>query len=406
MYIYLKNINKIHFYGKFLYIYKANSWLKLNELKSLIFIEILKGNNNFDDLIDKVSKNNFNINYFTFSKIVIDEMKEILEISFKKNKRKKLIYSGIKNKYFPYNIQILLTNKCLHSCLHCYKYSNSIKNQKIDINKLFSFFNYIKNKTPEIEFSGGDPFLYEELDEIINNYYNDFYFSIITSGNWKNKPSPKLIEKFDNIKLTLYGYSEKTHNYFVGNKNSFKKVIKNIQYIQRYNKNLTIQTQVKSNDIEEIENFIKLSIKIGIKNIVFGEVLMIGRAINNKDNFNNYDFNLIRNNLFSLREKYKGIINISYIDSPKNLSKENFFNCKAGTLSWSVLETGDITPCTLLIDEIFYLGNIYLDDYKKLINLGFEKYNNIYINNFEKIKNKYKKKGENINNICGSILKK
>jgi hypothetical protein len=133
---------------------------------------------------------------------------------------------------------------------------------------------------------------------------------------------------------------------------------------------------------------------------------MIGRAINNKDNFNNYDFNLIRNNLFSLREKYKGIINISYIDSPKNLSKENFFNCKAGTLSWSILETGDITPCTLLIDEIFYLGNIYLDDYKKLINLGFEKYNNIYINNFEKIKNKYKKKGENINNICGSILKK
>jgi hypothetical protein len=129
------------------------------------------------------------------------------------------------------------------------------------------------------------------------------------------------------------------------------------------------------------------------------------------NNYSNFKWCFIirwrfRNNLFSLREKYKGIINISYIDSPKNLSKKNFFNCKAGTLSWSVLETGDITPCTLLIDEIFYLGNIYLEDYKKLINLGFEKYNNIYINNFEKIKNKYRKKGENINNICGSILKK
>lgn len=410
MYVYLKNINELHYIENYLYVIKKNGGIeKVDKEKEEILKLLYKNINDFEQIIDILYLKEKNIEKSKIRYSVnqsIGKMKDIIEISFSSKKyfQNKIMLTGEKEKSFPISVQIALTNRCLHKCKHCF--INASKNGK-EINKLTleKILNYLKQKTINIEFTGGEPFLYTELEDIIEKYETDFKFSVTTSGYWGKKYNSNFLKKFDLIQLSLYGYSEHEHNQFVGVKESFTDVMKNIHKIMDANINLIVQTQARNNDIEEMRKFIVLCIQEGIKNIMIGVISPIGRAKKMKI-WENYNIDIIQNNIKKLKEEFKNIINIIFFDEQYKMvcHSSNFFSCKAGKIKWYITETGIIMPCALVDRNIFSMGNIDNNDHINLVEKNmYMDIQNRWYSEREKIKKIYLNQGIQLEDICDRI---
>lgn len=411
MYVYLKNIKQLHNFRDNIYVTMNNGNIKeIGKEQAKVLRLIYKEYNNIDDIVTALGKEmqdktidviRYKVNQH------INSMNDLLEIKFspKNSMIRDIVLTGEEGKSFPMFVQIALTNRCLHRCKHCYANACSIGN---DINKdiLIETLRYLRGKTPNIEFTGGEPFLYKNFIEILKKFSNNFKYTVATSGYWGKEYSNDSLRLFQLIRLTLYGYSEEEHNKFVGVDNSFKKVMKNIHKIMDADVDLIVQTQARSNDIEELRKFINKCVEEGIKNVIIGHVSPVGRA-RNLGIFQEYNSNIIQDNIRTLKDEFNNIINIIFHeDEHSSIYKTtaNFFNCNAGKIKWHITESGIIMPCALFDRDLFKMGNIYNSDYIKLIeNNYYDKLESKWYEERDNIYKYYLDRGISLDEVCDRV---
>lgn len=352
----------IHWFLDRSYILKENKCYELDEVQTYVLDKIIKNKLSFKKL-SEIIDNELDINN-------IEETINILEqVLFDLNKidnfndmisKKQITYSGTKGKRYPYSLTISLTSKCYLGCKHCYKDCTSSE-VSLSYENLSNFLDSLIGKVNNITFTGGEPFLYDEIDLLINKYSKYFHLYIITGGFFPHDTLSKIdLSTLSSIQFSLYGTNKNDYADFT-NTNKFDLIEKNLSYILNSKKNTIIAYQAKTSNITELERLIKFCIGINVKYIKIGSIFEQGRATT--FSFNKCDEELIDTNINLLREKYKESVEILFSedDYVSNTSTVDYFSCYAGKLSYNILENGDILPCDLCHDNSFILSNISKD---------------------------------------------
>lgn len=149
------------------------------------------------------------------------------------------------------------TYHCNYKCSHCNLRnldSNQVELTASEIYEIFKNSNTL-NKLP-IDISGGEPFIKEDIIEIINNLTKLGHPLGITTNGYFSEKIDELIKEIDNTNLINFAVSidgiEKIHDEIRG-KNSFKKAVESLKILKDNNIRVSINTTISDLNINYLE---------------------------------------------------------------------------------------------------------------------------------------------------------
>ena len=304
------------------------------------------------------------------------------------------------------NIALFVTLRCNARCQMCNLIELLNKEEQRDpsLTQIEQFIGSIAKNKPGIVLFGGEPFVRQDIFEIISLVKSHkLSCGIFTNGLLLNQEK---IDKIINLGLNYLVFSlqgiGKGHDKIVQIDGAFDRIVKNIQYsaIQKRKTKTIIHTTISEGNLDQLEEIINLSKKLKVDGLRFGHPTFFTPDEYNKNKIVcqhlfpkekikgvSYIYNPIEKGnefikkIIDLRRKYGDDISFTpELDeneikdwySPTFKSKRKCYFIWRGAF---VYPNGDVCPC-----ESFYypLGNIYQDDFNKI-------WNNQLYRNFRKI---------------------
>lgn len=218
------------------------------------------------------------------------EIKNMQEYS---DKIKKLIENKAYPKIFsmPLNIQFELTSKCNLKCKHCYNMSSINNSDFMTIEQWIKFAEYLVKNGGIFQaiFSGGEPLLLGNgLWDIIDIFNKDnTNICLISNGFlFKKEMLRRMINyNFNWIQISIDGFTSEKHDKFRGVYGSWKKACEAAFYISNSGIPLKIATTIIREDLEYLEDYIKMGINLGASYYIIGDVFPSGNSFFNEDIF-------------------------------------------------------------------------------------------------------------------------
>jgi MoaA/NifB/PqqE/SkfB family radical SAM enzyme len=268
------------------------------------------------------------------------------------------------------SICVNLTNTCNTRCKYCFQSAVKKETEFIKKNKLFEIIDFFdgKNKSQKkyFQLTGGETFLYPDIFEVIEYLKNrNWIIRFQTNGMLIPSFSKSELNIFKDVnisfRISLDGWNKATHEYF-REKESFKKVVRGIETLREYSKNIVIKTVIHRENFKNLERLFDFCLKLGVIGISTNVLRLEGYAgkIINPDEII-FSESLYKKlvDLFN-EEKYSHLIGgndiaVYYIKKSRKLKKRIFY----------VDYTGDVFPHqTCLKNEL--IGNIYKEDIDKV----------------------------------------
>ncbi len=185
------------------------------------------------------------------------------------------IYRRFNRQTVPYKINLHITYSCNLRCRTCFiwnKYNDdpSLKKKELNTNQWKTFFEKLGERIYWLSISGGEPFLRDDIVEIISsiNMKNLCIFSINTNGQLSEKIYdtmrnvlnilPKNVKVF--LAVSLLGL-ENTHNFISGKKNTSEtsnRTYKKLKSLQAKHKNFHLERElvVNKHNLDEIPEIV------------------------------------------------------------------------------------------------------------------------------------------------------
>ncbi len=286
----------------------------------------------------------------------------------------------------PFEVTVFLTSLCNFRCSHCFYWKKLNNKDQLTLEE----FQTLAKSMPAVErllFTGGEPFLREDIDMIVAEFYKysrPLYITIPTNGYFTDKIIRKTEKillctpgSYVNISVSLDELGEKRDE-IAKVKGSFERLtqtVKELKELQSRFPNLGVtaictQTSENENRLNEIYDY--ATNKLCVDNFGFAvvrgdpkspEVKNIDpqkyRAMCNKM-IDSYNRNTCASKIpfyhvyFAIRKLvYKYTYKTLVDNSPQ-------IRCLAGIMRIVILENGDIYPCEVLMDlgKEFLVGNL------------------------------------------------
>ncbi|MBZ9577962.1 radical SAM protein [Patescibacteria group bacterium] len=267
----------------------------------------------------------------------------------------------------PSFIQINVTGRCNLKCKICTTYKfPSQKKQELTVDEIKNIIlqaDRMRIKT--IVFSGGEPFLRNDIFEIIKfvNENTQMKVTVTTNGTLIDRDvASKIIDaKVNNLQISLDGASDKTHDYIRG-QGSFKKTLEGIKILnQLKDTELTIGLSFTVNIFNYTEMLLLLDLgrELSINHILFIPFIEDNTYTHKNHSTNNFLFDSNKINSFKssinkishYREKYKRPV-ISNFDNLALYEKyfagklsNPYWRCFAGFHWIQINPHGDMSMC-------------------------------------------------------------
>lgn len=268
-------------------------------------------------------------------------------------------------------IWLNVTNKCNLRCIQCHLSSGKALDDELTTNEILSVidqYKEIKSKNGSIVISGGEPLLRDDILDILEYIAKkDINISLITNGTLISQKLSKELKKLENLKIqvSLDGAKRETND-FIRGKGAYEETIKGIKNLIKEGMNPTIAMTIMKVNMNEILDMMRLAEDLGVKNLHFPLIRVIGRA---KDNENLVDLNN--------EDKFRAYKIIQEIPKMSTLTTSNEFVCKiknlmktdlcgAGRSTLSIAANGDVYPCASLHDKRFLAGNVRSKSLKEI----------------------------------------
>ncbi|MFH1772628.1 MAG: radical SAM protein [Candidatus Omnitrophota bacterium] len=293
------------------------------------------------------------------------------------NKLRNIIFS--KHLTPPFLI-FFVTNKCDFKCRHCFNW------QKIDQGKDDLSFHEIEKLTKELEtvynllLSGGEPFLRDDLAEIINLFYTNNKTRRISIPTNSYRPciitgkAKQILEKAKGaileIQLSLDG-TENIHNEIRGKEDSFKKTIETYEALKKLKEkhnNLRINIAVTVNNknagkLKELKDYIKINMN-NCDSVFWG--FMRGQPRDSSMAFASWQAleDLHKVNNFCQAGFTGAVLNDTFFHMKNKMLKlkKQIVECSAGDLIGVIDNDGDVRFCEMLVP----VGNLKENTFRQI----------------------------------------
>ncbi|MDD2208545.1 MAG: radical SAM protein [Bacilli bacterium] len=324
-------------------------------------------NNKFEDRIfvyDRLNRVEYNINNQTFE--ILEEIKkndhekkdlldmygnDIIEQLFALNiitlsKQKNINNVKKLEKYNNVRIFVELTDKCNLKCKHCYGGFECKKNHSLDIEYLKKMIdNATKNGVYQFDLTGGEPFLYNNLEDLLSYLYDaGMMVRIFTNLTLFNNKFKHLILKYGvkDIVTSIDSCIKEDHELFRGQVGCFEKTVNAVNELKKNNISVSVNTMIGQHNKEHIDELVEFIDSLKVKSVL-DVIVPEGRAKNLNEN--------IRDSSKIIRDIYKKY-------ETKIDEKAITISCGVGNRFIYVKSDGNIYLCPSLIDSKYILGNI------------------------------------------------
>lgn len=294
----------------------------------------------------------------------------------------------------PLYLVFFVTNRCNLKCEHCfYSAELNLPTQELTLEEIDKMA-YSMDPFPVLNYSGGEPFLRDDLAELTHCFYkhnNTNYLTIPTNGTYLKKTHeilPKMLEMCPDMTITL-NFSvdglEAEHNRIrsagQGGHGLYRTTMKTFEEVKRYRKEfknlklgfITTFTATNQDQIDDVYDELKSR---GPDNVTINLI----RGVPKDPVVKNIDINKFRRVVQRIKDDlldakipgfdpFLAAMSTKRYDNVVKTYEQNAFQsvCYAAKIFGVIYPNGDVYPCELL-DRSKMLGNIrdYDLDFRKL----------------------------------------
>jgi radical SAM protein with 4Fe4S-binding SPASM domain len=292
-------------------------------------------------------------------------------------------------------VQFNITEICNQFCIHCAAISERKREEELLKEEIFNLIDKFADlKVETLIFSGGEPFLREDILETLEYASNHIHNIIIgTNATLITPEISKRLSKIPvSIQISIDGSNPSIHDQIRG-KGSFLKTMKGLELLMSEGfKDFIISTTVMGKNAMDISSILLLAREKGIKFVRFLPLQKIGRA-----NKNWTDLSLSQSEQEQFYRKLYGGIIPSFPDIQISCGISGFtfqdnnegMSCQVRSFL-AIASNGDVYPCPLLSEEQFCLGNVRNIEIKKLV----------YSAKREKLQKTYLERAKRLDECC------
>ncbi|GKX32160.1 hypothetical protein SH1V18_46400 [Vallitalea longa] len=381
------------------------NWFRTNKTG----LEILNGckkPNNFQTVLEHIAKDyGFTVDFLkeqfeSFIEFAIDK-----QVIIEEGKEKQKFIT--KELQYPNTIWIHVSNQCNLSCPFCYSNATPEGIKTLNPDDILKFLEPSpKEQRKRAIISGGEPFLYKKLPELVKGLKEmGFKVTVISNGTVGSKMYPEVLPYIDLLQVSVDGTTKEINDLTRG-KGSFDKTIENIKYAKSLDvKDMYISFTATKYNIEDIMNFPEFMYIHDIGHLHVTRLLPVGRGETNKedispdnDKYTKYikefkdNIQYVNQKIYQKREteeiflddedktKFRSVTFAS--DQLKKVKNRNkVTGCGAGDATISIGYDGNVYPCTSLSDTDNIIGNIYTDKIDTVIKRGQEVAKHLSVHN-------------------------
>lgn len=271
----------------------------------------------------------------------------------------------------PETVHLTITKKCNLSCPLCYEINKNVTEMKK--NEIFTLIDKLaKMKVFQLAIGGGEPFLREDIYEIIEYcHIKGIVPNITTNGTLINDNIVGNIKnKVGGVTVSLNGYSSRTN---IGrDKRFFHDIIHGIKLLLDGGIPAGVNFLVTGKSLNYINETFSFLKKLGVKwiNVIRPKSGLINKHLN--------QYLLSRGDLKSLKKVlgcWSHLIRINVdtaftclmYDVPvKRLKEKAVYGCVSGVRFCTIDCNGNVYPCSFFKDEKYKAGNVLKDDFQYL----------------------------------------
>jgi len=133
----------------------------------------------------------------------------------------------------PEAVNIYPTDRCNLKCLMCFERLRKPR-VELDIVDWINVIEQIKRFRPRIHISGGEPFVYSKIMDLVSHIRkNDLFLTITTNGTFLSEYAKDIMRlKVNRIHISIDG-SEDVHDTIRGVKGTFNRIMKGLEKIRK-----------------------------------------------------------------------------------------------------------------------------------------------------------------------------
>lgn len=274
----------------------------------------------------------------------------------------------------PKMAQIEVTRNCNQRCFFCFRKCSPLKNfftkslsswQKA-IEKL------VKIGVRELNFSGGEIFLYSEIDKLFSFSKKIGVDRIVVNTNGSVDLRGHDLSLIDELVFSVHGLG-KDHDKAVGTSGAFKKVLRSINFVLAQHQRVGLNTVVTPDNIEKLDQIYSFFAKFPLIFHSFNLLIDRERLINGRESYSammpKY-LNFLKIIPARRRKLRHGMQNIFFKNKKFFESVIPLPHCAGGKYKLVVDYRGDIYPCRYFQDTEHLCGNIFKNDLQKVWKSG------------------------------------
>lgn len=266
-------------------------------------------------------------------------------------------------------IYLLITDKCNLNCIMCIR--GRFKEEYMKFDEFKKYFDKENTSEIEIVITGGEPTLHPEFLNYIEYCSKKFKKVLIATNGVINKYIND-IKNIENLILQISLDGDREDHNKIRGKNSFDKILKTIEKIEKNNLRYCIASVVGEHNYQTIERLIpvlkqlkkmsywKISYEMPFGNAKYDKIFSAEKWNKFVDNMlEKVDFKLQIKKIFLLDFYEKNWNKI------QNTMNKRFLNCGSGKEKIYIYPDFNVYPCTCLTD--FSIGNMKINCLEEII---------------------------------------
>lgn len=271
-----------------------------------------------------------------------------------------------------------VTFRCNSRCKNCDIWKKPKSKDEINTVQVKNILKQLaENNVLHISFSGGEPFLRDDLLDLIKFSKTLGMKTSVNTNGWliDSEVAKEICQSgLDTIYISLDGASSQIHDYIRGVNGSFERALKAVDHIitERLNgkPKIFVNTTINKNNVKDLTKILELSEAREVDGVTMSVVQDFDKYKPEKEMLLNIDYiELLNKQLENIKKDYRHLLPHMdeyfnelgvYIREPNQLYK---YRCVAGYATVLIHPNGDVFPCPVAFEK---MGNILKNSFAEI----------------------------------------
>lgn len=267
----------------------------------------------------------------------------------------------------PNSIVWDVTSRCNLKCKHCYVEAESQKTEEPSTEEAKAIIDQLKKaKVFTLSFSGGEPLLRDDLFELLEYATKSIVVDVASNGLLIDEDIANRLKSTGIAYMQLsFDGLEDAHDYLRGRKGAFNKLMETIKILKKVGLRFGVTSVIYRKNVHEIKEMIELAEKLGAFTIRFYRLIYTGRGkeLTSLD-LTSSEYKKALQDVYSHKGKISAVADEAFgflLHGREN--PHQWVGCQAGRTIAGIKANGQVVPCPMFSDPVFYCGKVPDEDF-------------------------------------------